>query len=851
MRPLKLTLQAFGAFAKRIEIPFNELGVSNVYLISGDTGSGKTTIFDAICYALFNTSSTSLRGNETFKSHFADDKIESFVEFEFNFLSNDYKIIRYPSFARKKTKGDGFKIEPSRAALYLPDGKILTKVKDVDKYIIDLLGVDSKQFSQIALLAQGEFLKLLNSDTQARGEIFRNIFKTSNYSFFQEKLKNLMFESKKEYDFLEKTILQSISQIEACQDDFLKLKNEYVNNSAFFEFERFISLFSAQNKEIQTKIDVFADTILDKNKILLKLQSQIQTCQTKTNLLNQLSVLKKEQSKHLSLFEIAKVNFKNLPNLEKKLQELIVKYNELEKDYKTCLDILEFEKQVVLNQTKIEKNILDIDKNKETLKQCQIMHLENLNFNLDNLNADLKNNQDELISLQKTFDIKNNEYNILSKQYLNSQAGIIALNLVDNEPCPVCGSLVHPDIAKMDDNIVSQEQLEKLKEENDKLSKTLHEISSECSLLLLKIENAKKEFLAFTKKYCLENVQSKKHSIDFELEFEKISKEKESLENIKRDLDNLQTSLKTKIDTLKSKIKISNIDECLKLYKQTQGNKTELEKEINKIKSDYEIKNLQNNQYISNIELLEKQLNELKDIDVSNYENLCNEIKILTLKLDELTQEKEKLISLNASNLKIFSKISELYSSFVFCEKKFIQFKRLSECANGNLKGKAKIAFEQYIQAYYLDMVLFEANKRLKIMTQNRFQLMRKKEVDSMQSKTGLDLEVMDFYTYKSRSTKTLSGGESFKAALALALGLSDCISNLSGAININSMFIDEGFGSLDSESLELALDVIGNLSSTNRLIGIISHVDALKLKIQNQIQVNKSANGSDIKIIF
>lgn len=197
------------------------------------------------------------------------------------------------------------------------------------------------------------------------------------------------------------------------------------------------------------------------------------------------------------------------------------------------------------------------------------------------------------------------------------------------------------------------------------------------------------------------------------------------------------------------------------------------------------------------------------------------------------------LVSIKQKN-KEYEKISNLHSDY----------KILSDCANGNLKGSARIPFEQYIQGYYLDMVLFEANKRLKIMTQNQFQLMRKKDITSLQSKTGLDLEVMDFYTFKKRSTKTLSGGESFKAALALALGLSDCISNFSNSMDIKAMFIDEGFGTLDSDSLDLAIDVIFGLSE-NKLVGIISHIDDLKLKIQNQIVVKKTNKGSLIEMNF
>ena len=196
-------------------------------------------------------------------------------------------------------------------------------------------------------------------------------------------------------------------------------------------------------------------------------------------------------------------------------------------------------------------------------------------------------------------------------------------------------------------------------------------------------------------------------------------------------------------------------------------------------------------------------------------------------------------------------RIKSVSLEFKILDEKYPHYKILSDLANGSLNGKPKIAFEQYIQAYYLDLIIFEANKRLKILTKNQFQLLRKKDSFSKQSKTGLDIEVMDFHTFKTRSTKTLSGGESFKAALCLALGLSDVVSYFSGAVNIDSLFIDEGFGSLDLESLELALDVIFSLSESGRLIGVISHVEELKNRIENKIIVHKSDIGSSLEINF
>ena len=228
MRPLRLTMQAFGAFKDKVEINFENLGPNNVYLISGITGSGKTTIFDAICYALFNSSSGSSRGNQTLRSHFAQDNIESYVDFEFIFNNERYKILRYPSYERKKTRGEGTILEQAKAELFLPNGKIIEKTKEVDEYIENLLGINVSQFSQIALLAQGEFLKILNSDTQTRGDILRNIFKTWSYANFQNKLKDETLILKNKYENIKASIMQHIFDVVVLDENLKELKEKYI-----------------------------------------------------------------------------------------------------------------------------------------------------------------------------------------------------------------------------------------------------------------------------------------------------------------------------------------------------------------------------------------------------------------------------------------------------------------------------------------------------------------------------------------------------------------------------------------------------------------------------------------------
>ncbi len=327
MRPLRLIMQAFGPFKDKIEIPFENLGISNIYLISGVTGSGKTTIFDAICYALFNTSSGENRGTSTLKSHFSDDKTQSFVEFSFLFNNEKYTIIRYPSFERKKSRGEGVILEQPKAQIHLPNGKIIEKVKEVDEYIIELLGINSSQFTQIALLAQGEFLKLLNTDTQNRAEIFRNIFKTWDFARFSDKLKNKMVEFKNEHANLQNSILQYINDTITKDEALLSLKENYIKNHCFNNLDDFCTLLENQNKldnkallTLKKETENLEKEIKTNQEEFLKIQNKL-TLETQLNSTKEKIKISKEE-----FLQIEK-EYKNINSKKTQLENLAIEIN--------------------------------------------------------------------------------------------------------------------------------------------------------------------------------------------------------------------------------------------------------------------------------------------------------------------------------------------------------------------------------------------------------------------------------------------------------------------------------------------------------------------------------------------
>ena len=853
MRPLRLIIQAFGPFKDKIEIPFENLGISNIYLISGVTGSGKTTIFDAICYALFNTSSGQNRGTSTLKSHFSDDKTQSFVEFSFLFNNEKYTIIRYPSFERKKSRGEGTILEQPKAQIHLPNGKIIEKAKEVDEYIIELLGINSSQFTQIALLAQGEFLKLLNTDTQNRAEIFRNIFKTWDFARFSDKLKNKMIEFKNEHANLQNSILQYINDTITKDEALLSLKENYIKNHCFNNLDDFCALLENQNKLDNQALLILKKETENLEKEIKTNQEEFLKIQNKLTLETQLNSTKEKIKISKEEFLQIEKEYKNINSKKTQLENLAIEINKTKNDYQKALDLKELLKLEEIIKKEIQKQDDILNELNSNLNNNKINHLKSLINKAIEKEFELKKTQEEFLNLQKETNLAKENYDTNYNEYLKIQAGILAKNLKENSPCPVCGSKTHPNPAQNKNENLTKEFINFLKESYDKLNLKLIDLTSTCSSLNEQFLNFKKEIEAYEKNINLK-LNYEKYEIEntnFEQEIKKTEQLIENKTKEKTEKEKELSSLEAKLNTIKKDIKNANIDEILEKHQTLEKTYKTLDNEIKQIENSYNQTNLELNKLNGNLELLENQLKTYKDIDLNKLDDITKNISYFKEKAQQINQNSQKIITQKSINENTLNSIKIKKIEFEKIEKTYLNYKILSDCANGNLSGKAKIPFEQYIQGYYFDMVLFEANKRLKVMTNNQFQLLRKKDVSTLQSKTALDLEVMDFHTFKKRSTKTLSGGESFKAALSLALGLSDCISNFSGSINIDAMFIDEGFGSLDSESLELAMDVIFNLSTNNKLIGIISHIDELKSKIQNQITAIKTQQGSNLEINF
>ena len=913
MRPVKLTISAFGPYSKETVFDFDKLGTGGLYLITGDTGAGKTTIFDAITYALYGDPSGSNREVSMFRSKYASFDTPTFVKLIFNYKNREYTVTRNPEYERASKRGSGSTVQTAGVELILPDGKALTKTKEVDTAIRSIMGIDKNQFCQIAMIAQGDFLKLLLAPTKERIEIFRHIFKTKLYSDLQNKLKQEASSLDSNCSKIRQSITQYIAGISCDESSLhstqvLKAKNnELPIDECISLLEKLITDDSQSEEkiakaisEIEKQLDILKINI-EKGENYLKTkkafaQNEIkisELTEEKASLTNALEEEKKKTSVQDELIKVSAT-----------IQAQLPEYDELsQKESALKNNILNIDKNNA-KLTKIKKDIEDLkvkidslNEESKSLEKCgeQKIILENdvlsLNDRLSKLQHLLqsmetlkKNHEEHKKALQiykekqANVDTLDASYKAGHKLYLDAQAGILAENLEENMPCPVCGSLSHPSKASKPVDVPTKEELDALQNRLSVANKEVERASQAAGKLKGIIDEKMESTLTSIKellgdidmssatdiaKENINKLQSKIKRITKDIEqLNKNISRKKNIEKIlpqsTKQLEELQNSINTISNTVTTYISDNKaIEERIASLKSKLLFSSRLEADA-KIKSNnYTVLKIQNA-----IELAAKTLNEcseklasatatkaelskqLEGKEEINLEDEKNKLNELESNIRRLRLYKEDIHSRTVNNQSNYKNIKLKSDELADAERQYSLVKSLSDTANGNITGKDKVMLETYIQMHYFDRIISRANARLVIMTGGQYDLVRRKEAASKMGQSGLDLDVIDHYNGTERSVKSLSGGESFKASLALALGLSDEIQSSAGGIQLDTMFIDEGFGSLDEDSLSQAMNALASLASSNKLIGIISHVGELKQKIDKQIIVKKDKTG-------
>lgn len=918
MRPLKITMSAFGPYAGEVTLDMQKLGKSGIYLITGDTGAGKTTVFDAISYALYGEASGNYRENTTLRSKYASADTPTFVELEFEYNNEIYKINRNPEYPRPNKRGEGFTKQSANAELVMPDGSVITKIKDVSAKVEEIIGINKNQFSQIAMIAQGDFRKLLNCETNERSKIFRKIFKTEPYHNIEIKLSSLFNELKRNREKEKSGIEQYINQLKCNENDTLsieleraksgdvliedviKLAGEIINKDTleYTKTQKNIESINEEIEKINSNIKLYENQEATK-KAYAKASAKLEELKTKRNECEK--AYKSAEAQRERLDDLTrKINLINskMPKYDE-LKSLENSINERTQSFEKSNNLLKLKQQEI---TLLEKEIDEKSKALEEVKGADLL-VQKLTVQKEEINKkaealkELKTEIDRCKTEQKNF--KNaqsfaksaldeygaleNEYNQIYIAFFNEQAGIIADELKDGEPCPVCGSTSHPNLAKKSENAPSQADVEsaqnlvkKAQEKADKardtasaLKSRFDEISAnvksaakklfgtddnvfddynsninalkkdyDCTLALLKTANEKLNLYQKLDKE-IPKIQEKQKSLSDEistLNTQKASDEAFISENTKR-----VTSIKSELDFESADLAKDKLKEYTNLSNDIKNAIEKSKNAFDDIKSKYDTQK-------GTKASLENALKEFKEIDLAS----LNE---KSLKLNEYKKDIDKtaksLYSRIESNKLLVDNISVKRDILKEYDDKYVWLKALSETANGDISGKEKITLETFVQMTYFDSIIRKANIRLLTMSDGQYELVRRSDAETLKKNEGLALDVIDHFNASSRSVSTLSGGESFMASLCLALGLSDEIQSSNGGIKLDTMFVDEGFGSLDGEALDRALSALTSLSQGNRLVGIISHVDALCDRIDNKIVITKDRTiGSNAQII-
>ena len=1114
MKPLKLTLSAFGPYAGETVIDFTQLGGQGLFLVTGDTGAGKTTIFDGITFALYGETSGGVREASMLRSKYAEPETPTYAEYIFEYKGAVYTVKRSPDYERPKTRGKGMTMQKGEALLTFSDGRApVTKLKEVNQAVTDLIGLDMKQFTQIAMIAQGDFRKLLLADTEERSNIFRKLFHTDIYKVIQEKLKFEAGGLDKAYKELLRSIRQYTEQVRYSVEDplgqqwALMEKNGFEGNleEGLEVLEQFLKADKDTLKALNKQIKENDAKLENMNQLFGKVHKEADAKARKEKLLEEREILfpqleqaqkdaenaaKEPEEIQQLIFSIQKEKEKldrytNLEKLISEIEDASVLIEKLKTD-STALQNRQKETKAVLEEKqkeyqatdRTEKEKAETDFQKEKIdslyagvyKNCgnleflltKIMNLETqakeMKTQSEQMKKELADLEEQIVSggnlearenslimrlqqiqkmkdqqkrcqiLEKEAESKKKAYLIASQKrteikeflnrmeqaYLDAQAGVLAAGLQEGMPCPVCGSVHHPKLTQMPEKVPTEEQLKKQKMVAETAEQAASDSSVQAGEAAGLVQRSKEELTEGIKSYVaqflpeekteeilrneitdselrsfvkdqeshaqteLEEIQKqKKAQLDLQKKKEEFSRQLEqhakefqklqiSIEKRKSQQESIQEQLQNQLDepifswlredTQQKMISDSGLQqdqnskavyqqgsqevslllqqrrtaaEWLKQQQDILDQKRKdqtalleqrklLETQISKVQTEIttltdrinqnqqqiaaeksrseqmqkqrenmekELGERTKEEILSQIQLqtrerkklethyktvtevkeaLEKRMTELNSVITSLTEQLKESANIsieeLNVQKENFTQQKKSLSAdrdeIHARleiNGDMYEKIRRQQTELLKTETRWKWMKSLSDTANGTITGKARIMLETYIQMQYFDRILARANIRLMTMSSGQYELVRRKENKSRVGKTGLELDVVDHYNGTVRSVKTLSGGETFQASLSLALGLSDEIQSSSGGIQLDTMFVDEGFGSLDEDALDQAIRALKDLSQGSRLVGIVSHVTELKERIDKKIIVTKKRTedgvGSTIRI--
>lgn len=1021
MKPIQLKLQGFGPYKEETIIDFTRFMKDGLFLITGPTGAGKTTLFDAMTFALYGDSSGSVRSNRNFRSDLVDDQTPTYVELIFELQGKLYRLRRTPAYKISSRKTPLL----HEVELWGPHQDVIVGVKDVEQAIKSLLGLDVHQFKQVVMIAQGEFTRLLFADSAEKSKIFRSIFSTHIYSTLESLLYDRFKSTKNSLEQEQTSLISTFDSIKSNHpslDSFSPVILENMDSlleviqSSLDGLHEEIKLkrseliqLETQSKELNIKLVhakevnlnhqrlseenqklndlLLQQPLIEQDKVVLKRAEEAALIEpTRIDVVRNLKDIDDQKvkidfiqnevksfQKDLTLLkETQNTLLEDQPRIEglKKRKEALESSVHLFKELKNIKDALKTQQAQLsqdqaqlqkLTQQKQEAQIQhdDLDKELSELIQCEKEEVT-LSSQIDQLQRSLKDHdeklshcidcedairklspmKDELTQLQDEFTTKKSLLDTLTQAFLQDRAYHLAQELKDNEPCPVCGSTHHPQIAQPIHGSVSQEQIKTLQEQLETLNQTIQlktqnqhalEFKIEHLSILLKISSSQVSDTQKAITHLKQTDSSKLHTAQDQLKQIKtklsqytskqtqyktlkerinelqLSIESTSLESShsEKQIAGLESELKFKeaslpkdVDALTFQNELTSLTQTISLYetkmKETldhlqeiqtklslkQGALTSTQEQLKALESKHEVLNSQLNQLIKEYDFSSIEAQQTAYLSLPLQQALASKIQSFTLNLNQTRHYVNELMKLCALNPmieieplqkeideivqtvnlqnQIVGEMNQKIRSIMAAQSKLMNQKErvafttqllndlntLYQITKGN--NPQKQSLETYVLAYYFRRILELSNLRLSRLSDGRYIFVLKDEPNSRRL-SGLDLDIYDYETGKPRDVRSLSGGESFKAALSLALGCSDLMQNLAGSHQINTLFIDEGFGSLDAQSLDAAINVLLEIKHDDKLIGIISHVSELKERVESQLVIVKKDKGSEI----
>lgn len=920
MRPLTLTLSAFGPYAGQITLALEQLGKNGLYLIRGDTGAGKTSIFDAIAFALYGEASGDQREAAMFRSQYAAPDTPTFVELTFESAGKTYRVRRVPEYTRPAKRGGGVTLQRAEAELTMPDGRVVTRVKEVGQAVREIVGVDREQFAQIAMIAQGDFLKLLVASTEERMRIFRQIFHTGRYQKLQAALKDQLAALSRARDKLRDGLMQAVGSARYPADSVLgqRLADAQAGRLLLQETAALLDEIVRQDSAAQEagrralerldkQIGQAART-LGQARELAAARTQLRDAQAKRQAIQQemekagaaraaLAARKPEREalaqQAAALAEEVR-RHEACSRLDQALEAAQKRYTDGCAAQAACAkqltDLADQQAAARAGQERLADSAIRAEK--QRAEHAALLEeqraFNGLSRDLDAVAASARQYarvQKDYLAAAQSAEAVQGRYQQMNRAFLDEQAGILALGLQDGAPCPVCGACSHPRPAQVTLGAPREADLEQAKQQAAAAQAEAGRLSAEAGQLRGALE-ARRAGLQQRARELLGDVPCEEMAEQIAAAGaalrDRLAACKSALDQAQQDMRQLdqfghtlrtleqavqqaqarqaaaqQAIARAEQDTqhlarqkqeLADGLRYPDQAAARRAAQQTKDTIQDLDRRTEQAEQAYQACKSQADALEGTIAALAGQLEHAPEIDMETIQAELEACNVRRRALEDGQTARAARLDRNQDALRALETHG---AALAEAEQKWGWVKSLADTAGGQLVGREKIMLETYVQMTYFDRILARANTRLMVMSRGQYELKRRAQAENNRRQSGLELDVVDHYNGSVRSVKTLSGGESFQAALSLALGLSDEVQSAAGGVQLDVMFVDEGFGSLDEEALEQAVRALSDLSGGNRLIGIISHVEALARRIDRQIVVTKHGTaGSDAVIV-